>query len=139
HDPRRLRRALEIARVDGVELFPVESRRQLARLLATELVQRRIGPALQPVLSIPVRLAMARQHQRCCHARNVVVGASDGIRLRGSRHAHRSLKTPLRGCGLMFHIKPVLLAKWRYPLARIPTLTTSGARTLPARRRWISS
>src|SRR5262249_16539461 len=36
-----------------------------------------------------------------------LVGAGVRIRPRGSRHARKPLKKPLRGCGLMLHITPL--------------------------------
>ena len=58
---RRLERPLQRARVNRGEVFTSERRCQLCGLLPPELVQRRIGVALEAALAVPVRLPMARQ------------------------------------------------------------------------------
>jgi 3-oxoacyl-[acyl-carrier protein] reductase len=62
HDLGRLPRPGEVARVDGVDT--VERLRELARLLASALVQRRVGVTLPATCAIPVRLAVAHDEDR---------------------------------------------------------------------------
>jgi 3-oxoacyl-[acyl-carrier protein] reductase len=54
----------QIARVDGVDLLVPEPVRELAGLLASALVQRRVGVALPTALRVPVRLSVPRQEDR---------------------------------------------------------------------------
>jgi hypothetical protein len=64
NDLRRLPRARQVACVDGVEPDIGDSRRELARLRATVLVQRLVVPALQPTLDVPVRFTVSREQDR---------------------------------------------------------------------------
>src|SRR4029079_2536033 len=58
-DLRRFAGAIQVARVDGVDLLALELLGERARLLASALVERRVRLALDPLLGVPVRLAVA--------------------------------------------------------------------------------
>ena len=63
-DLRRLVRPPQVARVDGVEGCRAQLLRELARLRAAGLVERRIGPALPAALDVPVGLAVPGKQER---------------------------------------------------------------------------
>ena len=67
----RLVRAPEVARVDRVERRLAQLLRELARLLAAGLVERRVGPALPAALAVPVGLAVPREEERRHQRANV--------------------------------------------------------------------
>ncbi len=63
-DHRRLVGPCEVARVDSIEGGRAQLLRELARLGAPVLVQRRVGPALPAALAVPVGLTVARKKER---------------------------------------------------------------------------
>ena len=70
-EPERLRRLSRPRQVGGqrARRQPVEERKQRGRLLAAEGGQRRVGLALQAVLGVPGRLAVADQEKAGGHGR----------------------------------------------------------------------
>src|SRR5258705_343233 len=86
HGPRRVAAARERAGVDGVETHALQRLCQRRGLLFSGVVERDVGPSLQPVLDIPARLAVPRDVETKASARLGV------RRHRGEgRHTHPGL------------------------------------------------
>ena len=62
-DLRCLARPREVARVDELDRLAGELGRERVRLLASRLVERRVGVALEAPLAVPVRLAVPHEEQ----------------------------------------------------------------------------
>src|SRR5258705_4113465 len=69
HGPRRLAAARERAGVDGVEAHAFQRLCQRRGLLLPGVVERDVGPSLQPVLDVPARLAVPRDIETKAAAR----------------------------------------------------------------------
>ena len=59
----RLARSAEVARIHGIGALAGELLGERARLCPSVLVQRRVGVALEPLLDVPVGLAVANEEQ----------------------------------------------------------------------------